>query len=157
MYHVSLSQNLQKAQVWQKFSAVLLSRSNLSSARKSQHIFTCGHGMALTQCALVTEWHSKSFLSSFSLASFGTLGQNWFRVEQCKGMLVAIFGNVGNLVNIGPFTLMVARVLSLRRAALAGHPFYHLVDRLVHQCFCSRGTARGDDRAYSLKKRVRYL
>ena len=45
---------------------------------------------------------------------------------------VAIFGNVGNLVNIGPFTLMVARVLSLRRAALAGRPFYHLVDRLVH-------------------------
>ena len=32
-----------------------------------------------------------------------------------------------------------------------------LVDRLVHQCFCSRGTARGDDRASSLKKRVRYL
>ena len=54
------------------------------------------------------------------------------------------------------FMLMVARVLSLRRAALAGHPFYHLVDRLVHQCFCSRGTAREDDRASSLKKRVRY-
>ena len=68
----------------------------------------------------------------------------------------AIFGNVGNLVNIGPFTLMVARVLSLRRAALAGHPFYHLVDRLVHQCFCSRRTAREDDRVSSLKKRVRY-
>ena len=68
----------------------------------------------------------------------------------------AIFGNVGNLVNIGPFTLMGARVLSLRRAALAGHPFYHLVDRLVHQCFFSRVTAREDDRASSLKKRVRY-
>ena len=68
-----------------------------------------------------------------------------------------IFGNVGNLVNIGPFTLMVARVLSLRRAALAGRPVSHLVDRLVHQCFCSRVTAREDDRASSLKKRVRYL
>ena len=68
----------------------------------------------------------------------------------------AIFGNVGNLVNIGPFTLMGARVLSLRRAALAGHPLYNLVAWLVHQCFCSRGTAREDDRASSLKKRVRY-
>ena len=68
----------------------------------------------------------------------------------------AIFGNVGNLANIGLFTLMLARVLSLRRAALAGHPFYRLVDRPVHQCFCSRGTAREDDRASSLKKRVRY-
>ena len=67
-----------------------------------------------------------------------------------------IFGNVGNLANIGPFTLMVARVLSLRQAVRAGRPVSHLVDRLVHQCFCSRGTAREDDRASSLKKRVRY-
>ena len=42
----------------------------------------------------------------------------------------AIFGNVGNLVNIGPFTLMGARVLSLRRAALAGHPLSHLFTKL---------------------------
>ena len=52
---------------------------------------------------------------------------------------------------------MVARALSFRRAALAGRPVSDIGDRLVHQCFCSRGTARGDDRASSLKKRVRYL
>ena len=51
---------------------------------------------------------------------------------------------------------MVARVLSVRQAARAGRPVSHVVDRLVHQCFCSRGTAREDDRASSLKKRVRY-
>ena len=67
------------------------------------------------------------------------------------------FRNVGNIATFGPFTLMVARVSSLRRAALAGRPVSDLVDRLVHQCFCSRGTAREDDRASSLKKRVRYL
>ena len=42
----------------------------------------------------------------------------------------AIFGNVGNLVNIGPFMLMGARVLSLRRTALAGYPVSHFVANL---------------------------
>ena len=68
-----------------------------------------------------------------------------------------IFGNVGNLTKFVPFTKMVARVLSLRQAARAGRPVSHLVDRLVHQCFCSRDTAREGDRASPLKKRVRYL
>ena len=67
-----------------------------------------------------------------------------------------IFGNVGNLTKFVPFTKMVARVLSVRQAARAGRPVSHLVDRLVHQCFCSHVTAREDDRASSLKKRVRY-
>ena len=70
-----------------------------------------------------------------------------------RGAKECIFGNVRTLAHFVPFTLMVARALSLRRAALAGRP---VVDRLVHQCFCSRGTARGDDRASSLKKRVWY-
>ena len=68
-----------------------------------------------------------------------------------------IFGNVGNLTNFVQFTEMVARVLSVRQAARAGRPVSHLVDRLVHQCFCSRDTAREGDRASPLKKRVRYL
>ena len=68
-----------------------------------------------------------------------------------------IFGNVGNLTKFVPFTKMVARVLSLRQAVRAGRPVSHLVDRLVHQCFCSRDTAREGDRASPLKKRVRYL
>ena len=77
----------------------------------------------------------------------------------CDEKLLKISGRKGvrNLTNSDPFTLMVARVLSLRRATLVGRPVSHLVDRLVHQCFCSRGTARGDDRASSLKKRVRDL
>ena len=52
------------------------------------------------------------------------------------------FGNVGHLAKFVPFTLMIARVLSLRRAARAGRPVSHVVDRLVHQCFCSRDIAR---------------
>ena len=67
-----------------------------------------------------------------------------------------IFGNVGNLTNFVQFTEMVARVLSVRQTVRAGLPVSPLADRLVHQCFCSRGTAREDDRASSLKKRVRY-
>ena len=93
-----------------------------------------------------------SVFSHFLLAWFLRGFSQWFFTRR----IPKVQRNVGNLAKIGPFTLMVARVLSLRRAALAGALFYHLVARLVHQCFCSRDTARGDDRASSLKKRVRY-